>query len=220
MSFLPQQTQVTFASAACVSVVMLVTACGSNTSPFVEQREVTAGNLGALSIGMTSDVALSAARSMGASLVAPIPCVDFKVSQSNLAELPTLSSLEGLRVTDYQHFFVDVYFADDKVSRLVGSPGATTMGLNEGDDLQTVKAKIASAMQSRSDLVAHAIVDHSRQDVVSLAPNPDNGSKALLHNCWRFEVSSIKPAGATYDLRFDEGRLTKIVYRRSRLRVE
>ena len=205
---------------ALVSVVLLVTACGSNTSPFVEQREVTAGSLGALSIGMTSDIALSAARSMGASLVAPIPCGDFRVSQSNLAELPPLSSLEGLRVTDYQNFFVDVYFADDKVSRLVGAPGATTIGLNEGDDLQTARAKITSAMQSRNGLVAHAIVDHNRQDVVSLASNPDSGPKALLHNCWRFEVSSIKPAGATYDIWFDEGRLTKIVYRRSRLRVE
>lgn len=220
VSFSRRKKQITRVSAAFAFVVWLVSACGSNTSPFVEQREVTAGSLGALSIGMTSEVALSAARTMGASLVAPIPCADFRVTQSNLADLPPLSSLEGLRVTDYKGLFADVYFADGRVSRLVASPGFGAIGLNQGDDLQVARAKITSNLQAHDDLMAHAIVDHNRQDTVSLDADPNGSTKELMHDCWRFEINSIKPAGAIYDLSFHEAHLAKIAYRRPRLRVD
>jgi hypothetical protein len=197
-------------------VGMQLAAC--NQAPFVEEHDTKSGEFRGLRIGMNMEQAFSTARSLGAKLIAPIPCDNFRVNQGNQRDLPALDSLEGIRITDSHGLFEDLYFRAGRVVRVESSPKTSPLlSVSNGDATSGLREKIISLLQTRQDLMVHAIVNHEDQDVVSLS---ETMPTTYLHDCWRFELTDVKPAGATFDLTFNRGSLTDILYRRARIRSE
>jgi hypothetical protein len=205
-------------SLAGLIAFVALTACGSNGPPLVEEHETTSGQFQGFEIGMNMGQAFSNARNLGATLIAPIPCQHFRVSSENIDELPPLGDSEGVRITDFKGAYVDLYFADQHVLRVASSPSVPfVVPISVGDDVTDAQDKLRGLLRSARDLVVHPIVNHEKQDTLALN---ESMPTSYMHKCWRFELTGVKPAGATFDLTFDQHGLTRILYRRSRIRAE
>jgi len=205
---------------ACSLVVLA--ACGTgNSSSLVEQREVTAGEYNGLVIGMDRGRTLEAAKALGAQVISVTPCNTFRVSAGSSSSLPSLTGLEGIRLTDSESHFEDIYFADGKVSRIAHTPGTDLLaGVGVGDDIDVVGKRLITGV-STGGLAVTPIVDMGNGGVVTLSgtgPLPANPLGS--HNCWRFEINSVAPAGATYEIEFHRDSLKRVLYRRPRVRVD
>jgi hypothetical protein len=195
-------------------------ACGSGNSALVEQREVTAGEYNGLVIGADKDRTLEAVKALGAQVISARPCDAFRVALGSSNSLP-LGNLEGIRITDPESHFEDIYFKDGKVSRSAHTPGKELVaGITVGDEVEVVRKKLTTGA-STEGLAAAPIVDMQNGGVVTLSGADSLPAKSLgSHNCWRFEINSVAPAGAVYEIDFGQSGLKRILYRRARVRVE
>jgi len=203
---------------ATISVALLVTVgCGKEMSLFVERHVITVGTFDGLTIGMSRAATFAAARQLGATTVSAIPCAGFE----HVRELPTLSGLEGIRIND-EKSYVDIYFLDGHVTKIVSSPVVDFVTrVSIGDKEDAARKELDVLLRSVSDLRASTIVRHDGDDTLHLtALSSDDERKFKSHDCWSFEVTSIKPAGAIYDITFNKAGLTMIIYRRARIRAE
>ena len=73
---------------------------------------------------------------------------------------------------------------------------------------------------SRGSLSATPIVGENNNALPLNSDGTVDQQAIAEHNCWVFELTAVKPAGATYDLTFAAERLSKIIYRRARVRVD
>ena len=196
----------------------LLAACSKGNPALVEQREVTAGEYNGLVIGMDRDRTVEAVKALGAQVISAIPCGPFRVSTGSADTLPSLADLEGIRVTDSVSHFEDIYFVNGKVSRIAHTPGVDLLaGIAVGADLDVVRKKLAST----AGLTATPIVDLQNGGVVTLSGADSLPANPLgSHTCWRFEVNSVAPAGAVYEIDFGPGGLKRVLYRRPRVRAE
>lgn len=189
---------------------------------FVESQEVTRGSLHGLTVGMSRKDTAVAARRLGSHFITPVPCSSQTISRDNKAELPELlSNAEGISVGDSRSF-LNLYFNDGRVLKKFASPAGDVLPtVGVGEELGSVREKIEQLMRFRNDVTINAIVNRDLVDTVSLDENEGLEDVRLsAHACWRLELTSAKPAGATYDLTFKKGALTKIAYRRGRIRME
>ena len=189
---------------------------------FVEIHEVTRGTLDGLAIGMSPKAAAMAARRLGSHVIAPIPCSPQTIYGDNLGELSLLlSNAEGISINDSKGY-VGLYLDSGRVTKKFGTPAGNMLPVVEvGDEMAVVREKIESLMKSRNDVYLYTIVNRDLVDTVSLDQSERSEDLRLsAHACWQFELPSTKPAGATYDLTFEKGVLTKISYRRARIRTE
>jgi hypothetical protein len=188
---------------------------------FVEQHELTAGSLNGLAIGMTRDQVLGVAKTLGAHVISATPCMKFRISASAASSLPSPSDLEGVRITDSQYHFQDIYFASGKISRIARTPRTDLVpGIAVGDNIEQVR-KILSTTESRDELAIMPIVDLQNGGVVTMGDGSSPNADPLgSHSCWQFEINSVAPAGAVYEIEFGASGLKRILYRRPRIRSE
>lgn len=206
---------------ALIAVLLCLTACRPTSSPFVEQRQITAGSLNGFSIGMSPSQALPAAKRLGAKFITPTPCAPFIVTGASLSQIPSFHGLEGVRVTDARPGFVDAYFSGGKVSAVVRSPiGQSLPTIPVGDTVEDLREALASNMSADSSLSVAPIVNISEVGALSLEDMSSTAEKMKSHRCWLFELTSVKPAGATYELAFGTAGLETILYRRARIRAD
>jgi hypothetical protein len=204
-----------------VVLIVSCTCCGGDRSIFVEEHVTTAGTFNGLTIGTMSPQVLSVASTLGATQINPTPCEDFRISLSNVSQLPPLAELEGVRVTN-KNSFVDIYFAGNVVTRIVRSPlPAFLTDISIGNDMSVVRAALIATLKSTADAsIAPVVNTGSDWGVLILdgisGKQPDIDS----HNCWQFEINSVRPAGAFYKLVFANKRLESIKYRRPRINTE
>ena len=208
-------------TALVVLISTCICGCGGDHSIFVEEHVITKGTFNGLAIGMMRPQVLSIASTLGARYISPTPCQDFRISKSNSDELPSLAGLEGLRVTNEKTGFVDVYFSGGSVSKIVRSPIALFLTeIKVGDDVESVRASLLAILKFRETFTVAPIVN----------TNNDAGTSPLdrisvkeadidSHDCWQFEINSVKPAGAVYKVTFATNWLKRIVYRRPRVNV-
>jgi hypothetical protein len=203
----------------CLGLLVLI-ACGSENSALVEQREVTAGEYNGLVIGADKDHTLEAVKALGAQVISATPCDPFRVALGSSDSL-SLGNLEGIRVTDPKSHFEDIYFKDGKVLRRTHTPGTELVaGIADGDDVEAVGKKLTTG-GSTEGLTATPIVDMQNGGVVTLSGSESVPANTLgSHNCWRFEINSVAPAGAVYEIDFGQTGLKRILYRRARVRTE
>jgi hypothetical protein len=187
----------------------------------VERRVIKAGTYNGLSIGMTQMQAFAVASRLGAAAIAPSPCDSFVVSKKNIGALPALSTIEGVRLIDTNGSYVDVYLKGGQVSKISVSPTLSFLvPVSIGDEISIAREKLISALKARSSLSIYSIVG---EDNGALPLNPDTPPDLVAtrqHNCWIFELTNVKPAGATYELVFAKDGLARITYRRARARVD
>jgi hypothetical protein len=203
-----------------LSLVALA-ACGKGSTMFVEQREISAGSFNGLAIGMSREQVLGVAKTLGAHVISATPCMMFRISASAANSLPSPGDLEGVRITDRQSHFQDIYFINGKVSRITHTPGIDLLpGAAVGDNIDHVR-KILSAGESTDDLAIMPIVDLENGGVLTIDDGSSLNANALgSHNCWRFEINSVAPAGAVYEIEVGTVGLKRILYRRPRIRSE
>jgi hypothetical protein len=209
-----------FKSLGVLSLVVLA-ACGRGSSMFVEQHEITAGGFNGLTIGMSREQVLGVAKTLGAHVISARPCMKFTISAGTANSLPALGELEGVRITDRQNHFQDIYFTDGKVSRITHTPGTDLLpGSAVGDNIDHVR-KIFSAGESMDGLAITPIVDLQNGGVLTIDDGSSLNANPLgSHSCWQFEINSVAPAGAVYEIEFGTGGLKRILYRRPRIRSE
>jgi hypothetical protein len=201
----------------CLGLFLLM-ACGSGNA-LVEQREVTAGEYNGLVIGADKDRTLKAVQALGAQVISATPCDSFRVPLGSSSSL-SLGNLEGIRITDSESHFEDIYFKDGKVSRSAHTPGKDLVaGIAVADDLEAVRKKLTTG-GSTEGLAATPIVDMQNGGVVTLSGTAPPAGSLGAHSCWRFEINSVAPAGAVYEIDFGQTGLKRILYRRARVRVE
>jgi hypothetical protein len=184
-------------------------------------REISTGSFNGLAIGMNKADAFLAARNLGGHLATAIPCGDV-VRKDNLNGMPWLDRAEGIRVAEFSGRYTQAYFSVGRVASVESSPNldsALASLFIIGDDLNTVRQKVTSTLGSRSNMYAHPIIHHDVLGSIDLdAALPNAEGTTGLRDCWKFEVTSVKPAGAYYELTFGQNRLTKISYRRPWIR--
>jgi hypothetical protein len=200
---------------------LIQTAWGADTSLLVEERVIKTGTYNGLSIGMTKLQAFSVASRLGAAVIAPSPCDPFVVSKDNAGDLPSLSTVEGVRLTDTNGSYVDIYIKGGQVSKIILSPTPSfPVPVSIGDKTTVAKEKLISALMARSSLSIHPIVGENTNALKLNSNTLADQAAAGQHNCWKFELTRVKPAGATYELVFADNGLSMIIYRRARVRVE
>jgi hypothetical protein len=188
----------------------------------VEKRVIKAGTYNGLSIGMTKMKAFAVASSLGAAVIAPSPCDAFRVSKKNIGALPALSPIEGVRLVDTNGSYVDIYLKGGQVSKTIVSPTLSfPVPVSIGDKASVARQKLVSALMARSSLSMFPMVGENN-DALPLTPDsPIEQTATSQHNCWMFELTNVKPAGATYELIFAPGDgLSMIIYQRARVRVD
>jgi hypothetical protein len=205
---------------ALIAVAMV--ACGGDNPLLVEQREIRTGNFNGLAIGMNREQALAVAKKLGAYMVSAIPCQRFRISKDNATELPSLSGLDGIRVTNRRDLFADIYFGDGQVSKITRSPTTDLMATTGiGDRVDAVRARLLLDLNSQDGLSVTPIIADENSSTLKLGDlASDQALRFQSHNCWRFEVNSVAPAGATYEIYFGDGGLERISYRRPRIKSE
>jgi len=189
---------------------------------FVEQRSITQGQFNGLSIGMDRAQTLAVVKKLGVHVISPTPCDLFRISKANAAELPSLRGVDGVRITDRQSHFMDIYLSGGRVSKIAQTPESDIIASTSvGNDENVVRDKILKNLESQDGLLVVPIVEYN--DHGSL-PNDNVSSANPLdlesHNCWLFEVTSVSPAGATYEIQFGTAGLQGILYRRRKIRTE
>lgn len=190
-----------------------------NASIFVEIHEVTNGDINGLVIGMPISQVLKVAKGLGAKTITPVPCLKFGVSGADPNNLPPLAELEGVRVTNSQGAFADIYFANGFVSRIVHTPRIHFMtATTVGDPLSRVHAQLLSNLETSQGLVVRPIVDSKIQGIVVIAHA--TAIELRSHRCWQFETNAVRPAGAVYEIEFGNDSLRRVGYRRPRIRIE
>jgi hypothetical protein len=207
--------------AAMLAILVISSGCGDGSTFLVERHQITKGSYDGLTIGMDKAAALAVAKALGADVASPFPCMWFSVSQKNLRELPKLTDVEGLRLFGGQLILVDIFLSDGRVSKIYEFPAAHIASpVNIGDDAADVRAKIVALVNLRSDAHVQPIVPRF-DDTLHLDSSSQMDEKTLkAHQCWDFELPTVKPAGAFYELTFNDQKLTKISYRRPRIRLD
>jgi hypothetical protein len=197
-------------------------ACGANDSMFVEQKEIKQGSLNGFVIGMDHAQVLTVARNLGARVISPTVCNAFQISKINSAELPALQTIEGIRVTNSQNQFMDIFFLDGRVSKIAQTPGSNIIGgISVGDGADGVRERVLNSLELQDGVSVTPIVDYNDKgplptDNFSLA----TGRDLAAHNCWKFEINSVAPAGAVYVIQFGTTGLQRVLYRRPKIRTE
>ena len=202
---------------------MLVLAlAGCSESALVERQEITSGGFNGLLIGMDKPAVLQSAGRLKATHMKPIACVPFRITQSNASSLPALEAIDGVRVVTDAGRFVDVYFSNRRVSKVLSSAESLAeVGIHVGDNLQSARRQLLKALREGNKVVVTPIISFAAGEYVSLATITGEETKSLYsYDCWKFEVQSVSPAGATYDVTFQQGLLRHISYHRPRVQVE
>jgi len=186
-----------------------------------ETHTITAGTFRGLEIGSTKETAIDTIAKLGAFAVKPRPSVDFQISSSNIGNLGRVASAEGIRIMDYRGLAIDIYFQRGVVSLIRKSvPAKENTWFGEGDKVSDVQKKLA-ALLATQNLSVFPIVYFEGNGWIELAKRGEKIPDSLKgHEAWMFEVSTEKPEGAFFDVYFEDNRLSRIEYRRARIRLK
>jgi hypothetical protein len=184
-------------------------------------RDISAGTFHGLTIGMDKADTFLAARNLGATLATAIPC-GYVVRRDNLDQLPWLDHAEGVRVSESGRQFIVGYFSGDRIVKIYAPQNVDqdfAQLFSIGDDRSTVRVAVRNAISTRANTYAHPIIQHDALDSVHLdAILPDATRASALRDCWNFQVTTVKPAGAYYELTFKQNGLVKVSYTRPWIR--
>ena len=188
-------------------------------SPLVEERTITSGQFQGLEIGMNGAQVAVAAQRLGGTVISAIACRPFRISTGSTEPLPSFELLEGIRLTDAENHYEDIYFFAGKVIRVDHSPYVELVDdVSTGEPASQVRERLSSSKVKPGIAVA-PVADTQRDGVVSLHDSAV-ADKLKGHACWRFEVATERPAGATYDIDLEGNHLQRVLYRRPRIRTE
>jgi hypothetical protein len=206
---------------ATLVMTLLLTGCGESGSLLVEQHEITEGGFNGLKIGMNRIQVVDVATALGTRLMTAVPCEKFRVYTGSTNILPSFVGLEGIRITDDQSHFQDIYFRTGKVTKVVGTPAVELVaGVTTGQAVSDLRDLLGSK-DSSARLAISPIVDVEDAGILNLDVGASSvEGRVQKHDCWRFEVNSVKPAGAVYEIAFGPSGLNSIKYRRARIRSE
>ncbi len=178
---------------------------------------VSEGSFRGLTIGSTKDSTLQDIRKLGTLKVTPIPFDQFVVSYANVEDLGKITQVPGIRVSDYHHFFTDIFFADEKVSLIRSSANPESdVWFQNGQTRYEVKKRLTQLLVEKRDLRVTPIISRDGAGAVDIhILNHEVLSELATYDAWHFEINNEKPAGAMVDVYFSNDRLIRIEYRRA-----
>lgn len=187
-----------------------------------EKQTIETGSFRGIQIGSSKVAALQQAKALGAHAVSPIPKIDFKITAKNIKEIDKIRQAEGIRVTDHHGLAIDLKFESGSVILIRRSvPAKDNSWFHENQKIDDVITEIRKQLNEHPHLVAFPIVFYEGDGWVNVTGSLDEPIKTLHpYDAWTFEIASDKPGGSHFDLYFDGDRLTKIKYRRERIRLD
>jgi hypothetical protein len=165
---------------------------------------------------------LRALRELGISGAKPIPVESFSVNRGNIGELQRVRSAEGVRLMNYQGLSINLYFAGGNVVEIRKSvPAEKLTWFHEGESIEDAIRELQVLLNRDEGLILLPIVKYEGNGWTPFEGARGSPLQQLLrHDAWLAEFVEDKPMGAAVELRFVDGRLGRIDYRRARIPLE
>ncbi|SFF06033.1 hypothetical protein SAMN02799615_02346 [Dyella marensis] len=196
----------------------LVVGCANDA--FVESRDVVSGSAGEFSVGMTKEQVLSIARQEAVHAIKPVLYQEPSVNFSNSDSLVLPKSGHALALFDNDRVRV-VYTLSQR--GFLASEGADKDPLSAYSDERPHEFLLAlrRLLATNHALSVREVVASANGVWFDLdAPEGKVQGTPISYDIWSFEVSHVKPAGASYVVYFANDRVVRIAYSRPRIRVE
>jgi hypothetical protein len=206
-----------------VVAILSFTGCDAAMDPLLfEKQTIETGSFRGIQIGSSKMDTLKQVKTLGAYAVKPISPTDFEITARNIQEIDKLRQVEGVRVTDHRGLAIDLKFESGSVKLIRRSvPAKDNSWFHENQKIDDVTAEIRKRLNENPQLVVFPIVFYEGDGWVNVTGSLDEPIKTLRpYDAWTFGLASDKPGGSHFDLYFDGDRLTKIKYRRERIRLD
>ncbi len=206
-----------------IATALSFTGCDAVVDPLlVERQTIETGGFRGFQIGSSKIDALRQAKILGAYAVSPIPKFDLTITRNNINELDKLRQAEGIRITDHRGLAIDLKFGSSSIKLIRRSvPAKDNSWFHENQKIDDVITEIRKRFNEHPSLVVFPIVFYEGDGWVNVTGSLDEPIKTLRpYDAWTFGIASDKPGGSHFDLYYDGDRLTKINYRRERIRLD
>lgn len=206
-----------------VSLFCLATTTASALGWLIEEeRHVEAGPFRGFQIGSSKQASAEQIKKLNGEGIGSIPPLfPTEISRSNITEFTKLADKNALRLTDRMGTTIDL-FLEGLVLQVVqkSQPAEQLAWFTQGQSRAEVLDTLRTILLQNPAMMVLTI---SRNDVkywTSLNRFPQKALQIVQgYDGWLFEVSSEKPAGATYRLFFKDDRLARIEYVRPRFSI-
>jgi hypothetical protein len=206
-----------------IATALSFTGCDAVVDPLLFERQtIETGSFRGIQIGSSKMDVLRQVKTLGAYAVKPIPRTYFEITAGNIKEIDKLRQAEGIRITDHRGLAIDLKFDSGSVKLVRRSvPAKDNSWFFENQKIDDVITEIRKRFNEHPSLVVFPIVFYEGDGWVNVTGSLDEPIKTLRpYDAWTFGIASDKPGGSHFDLYFDGDRLTKINYRRERIRLD
>jgi hypothetical protein len=203
-------------------ISLMAVSAGCTNSLFVDERELTQGGVDGFQIGMTKRQVLDVAREEGVAAIRPVVPWTTSASASDASSLRIPGRGRALELAGSQGRRVVFLFGDCDVVN-VRSAGdwaeawTTFIGRPSGELLSSLKA----ALLRDHSLSVREVVSSENQASFALDSSPGGNSGSVeAYDVWDFEIGTTKPSGSHFVIYFSEGQVSRITYKRARIRLD
>ncbi|MHB1140646.1 MAG: hypothetical protein ACYC1T_02650 [Sulfuricaulis sp.] len=206
-----------------IATALSFTGCDAVVDPLLFERQtIETGSFRGIQIGSSKMDVLRQVKTLGAYAVKPIPRTYFEITAGSIKEIDKLRQAEGIRITDHRGLAIDLKFDSGSVKLIRRSvPAKDNSWFFENQIIDDVITEIRKRFNEHPSLVVFPIVFYEGDGWVNVTGSLDEPIKTLRpYDAWTFGIASDKPGGSHFDLYFDGDRLTKINYRRERIRLD
>jgi hypothetical protein len=144
------------------------------------------------------------------------------ITDANVADLDRVGRTEGVQIRRPNGFVIQLFFKDDRISGIWRSvPARDTAWFREGEGIDETIVTLRRLCNADPELrITPAVPTDSRLVLGGLTAAQTQ--RLYAYDAWSFQLfgEADKPNGATIEVYFMQGRLTKIHYRRARIQIE
>jgi hypothetical protein len=128
--------------------------------------------------------------------------------------------LQGISLTNYGGYAIDLYLTDGHVSSVRRSvPAEHESWAKVGISIAELRAILKMHLAENHKLVAFPIVNYEGDGWTKIVSSGDVPKTLSHYDAWTL-VSIVPPGGAIYQVYFKDNKLTRIEYRRERVRLD
>lgn len=214
--------RIVFGCRVIVATALAIGGVSCTNSIFVESKDITEGGVGGFAIGMSKQRAMDVALHEYVHSIRPILNVDTTYNYSNSETLSYLGENRSIELTNGRDLKAIYTVARCKVTNVRAFSGASApFDVPVGASSDDLVEELRKALNKDHSLSAYEVVSSNNGAWFVL----DQSSKkemasVFAYDIWSFEVTATKPAGADFVVYFSEGLISRITYKRPRIRVE
>lgn len=205
-----------------VATILLAGAVSCTNSAFVESKDITEGEIGGFAIGMSKQHTMDVALREHVHSIRPILNVGVTYNYSNSEALQYLGENRSIEITNGHDLKAIYTVAQCKIANIRARVGAVApFDISVGASSNDLIVKLRDALRGNHSLSAREVIssDNGAWFELDQANSREIGS-IFAYDVWSFEVTATKSAGAGFVVYFSEGSISRITYKRPRIRIE